>query len=64
VNEIRKPRVKLGKIGTSFRLDGGWAQMFGDSKGRVYRRWRHRRWREHWNLVTRIYDGRALPKEG
>jgi len=56
--EIRKPRVKLVKIGDSFRDDGAWRTFFGDSKGRLYLRSRRKGWREVWHYVTTIYDGR------
>lgn len=54
--EIRKPRVKLVRIGEAFRDDGAWRQLFGDRKGRVYRRSRRRGWREVWHLMTTVYE--------
>ncbi len=56
MEEIRKPRVKLVPIWPAFRKDGAWRQMFGDRKGRVYRRTRRKGWRETWHLVTTIYE--------
>lgn len=55
--QIRKPRVKLVRLGEAFRQDGAWRQLFSDSKGRIYRRSRRRGWRETWQFVTRILDG-------
>ena len=62
MEEIRKPRVKLVPIGPSFREDGAWRAMFGDSKGRVYRRSRRKGWREIWHFVTRVMERVAQPE--
>lgn len=60
--EIRKPRVKLVTIGCAFRDNGAWKQLFGDSKGRVYRRSRRAGWREVWHLVAHAFIRNSLVK--
>jgi len=55
--QIRKPRVKLVPIGSSFRANGGWRQFLGDSKGRVYLRCRRKAWRDVWFLCMTVCDG-------
>lgn len=52
--EIRKPRVKLVRIGDAFRENGSWKTFWGDSRGNLYQRSRRKGWVEKWHFVSQI----------